>query len=543
LCGVCWASLLANIYLRFPYIQNEHNPFPAPFAKERYRTRFRRIAGKLGLDYAVAVFKFWNKQLDFALEGVVGATMSSTGFVTFLDLSSTTCAASALISAKASVLQVSIAPEPREIWWENCHVSNMTLVRREHMVNFVLFLGVILWSFPLAAIQAFATAKNLAQIPGMEWILTFNGGTLTRFVNGYLPVIALLGLILILPVIFQLIAVNFERRKTFSDIQASMLSRYFNYQLANIYISVTAGSLLSSLAEILDHPSNILPLLGESLPQMVGYFIALLVTKIMAGLPMIFLRFGALSRMLLLKMLSNEAKLTQRELEAVYRQENVQYGWEFPSQLLVVVIVFTYAIICPIILPVGFVYFLGALVVYKKQLLYVYTPVYESGGAMFPMAVQRTIFGLVCGQLTLLGYTVTRQCYYQNIALLPLPFVTLYMMNYFHRVFVIPSTRLSLERAREHDKYSARNAAAEKPGMSENPHAGIELRDREFNKNAYRQPVLTVLATQPWTYRRGMDDEETVSVCKKLRRVNRYISSVSEGNPRLNEGASQALEM
>ena len=119
--------------------------------------------------------------------------MSSTGFVTFLDLSSTTCAASAPLSAKASVLHVSVAPEPPEIQWKNCHVSKKTQLRREHFVNIVLFLGVILWSFPLAAIQAFAKTKYLAQIPGMEWILTFRGGVLTQLVNGYLPVIALLG--------------------------------------------------------------------------------------------------------------------------------------------------------------------------------------------------------------------------------------------------------------------------------------------------------------------------------------------------------------
>jgi hypothetical protein len=46
-----------------------------------------------------------------------------------------------------------------------------------------------------------------------------------NFVNGYLPVVALLGLILILPVIFEFLAVQVEHRKTFSDIQASMLSR------------------------------------------------------------------------------------------------------------------------------------------------------------------------------------------------------------------------------------------------------------------------------------------------------------------------------
>lgn len=48
-------------------------------------------------------------------------------------------------------------------------------------------------------------------------------------------------------------------------------------QLANIYITVTAGSLWMSLADILERPQNVLELLGRSLPTVVGYFVALLV--------------------------------------------------------------------------------------------------------------------------------------------------------------------------------------------------------------------------------------------------------------------------
>ena len=70
--------------------------------------------------------------------------------------------------------------------------------------------------------------------------------------------------------------------------------------------------------------------------------------------------------------------------------------------MLVIVIVFTYAVICPVILPVGMLYFVGALIVYKKQVLYVYTPIYESGGNLFSDAVQRTLFGLV-SLATILG--------------------------------------------------------------------------------------------------------------------------------------------
>ena len=44
------------------------------------------------------------------------------------------------------------------------------------------------------------------------------------------------------------------------------------FQLANIFNTVTAGSILESLGEILEHPSNILAILGKSLPNVVGYF-------------------------------------------------------------------------------------------------------------------------------------------------------------------------------------------------------------------------------------------------------------------------------
>jgi hypothetical protein len=516
--------------------------FATPFGSDQYTNCVRKFFGKLGLDFAVTIVRALTKQIEVGLEGVIGETMSSTGFVTFLDLASTTCAASAPLTVKAGALHVDIAPEPREIIWSNAHVSQTMQQRRERIANIILFLGAILWSFPLAAIQVFAKAENIAQIPGMEWILTWNGGNFSKFVNGYLPVIALLGLILILPVIFQYIAEKYERRKTISDVQASMLGRYFYYQLANIYVSVTAGSILKSITEILDHPSSLLISLGKSLPSMVGYFIALLVTKILAGLPMIFLRFGPLMRMLLLKILSDEKKLTQRELDAVYRLENVQYGWEFPTQLLVAVIVFTYSVICPIILPFGLLYFMGALMVYKKQILYVYSPVYEAGGAMFPHAVQLSLIGLVASQLTFLGYTLTRGCIYQPVFLFPLPLITISTSRYFQTTYVEPSKRLSLERAREYDRLSALREERKSPdspvsatgsGAAASFDHGVEVRRKKFDKNNYRQPVLTELATEPWNYRRAMpEDPETEAVRRQLREINRYVTAVRESQRR-----------
>jgi len=304
---------------------------------------------------------------------------------------------------------------------------------------------------------------------------------------------------MLLPIIFEWVAVNYEHHKTYSDVQHSILQRYFYYQLANIYISVTAGSIWSSLAEIIEHPTNILPILGKSLPTMVGYFVSLLVTKILAGLPMVLLRSGALLRMLFLRACFSEKLLSQRELDEVYRPQYLLLGWEYPTQLLVILICFSYACIAPVILPVAAAYFGLALIIYKKQVLYVYTPRYESGGESFPLAMQRTLVGLLFGQITFIGYVILRQGHFEPLVVFPLPLVTWYMMSNFDRRFVKSSHNNSLERARIIDKeYSLKQ---ESPFNS-----AVDIAE-SFSVHAYRQPVLNEEIGKPLPYRHGSVDK------------------------------------
>ena len=117
---------------------------------------------------------------------------------------------------------------------------------------------------------------------------------------------------------------HYENRKTKSDIQRSVLRRFFYYQMANIFITVTAGSILENLGEILNQPSSIMFTLAKNIPTVVGYFISLIVTKTLAGLPIVLLRLGALFRMAFLRICFSEKMLTQRELNEVYRPQEVR---------------------------------------------------------------------------------------------------------------------------------------------------------------------------------------------------------------------------
>ena len=47
----------------------------------------------------------------------------------------------------------------------------------------------------------------------MEWISDYDEGKLKVLINSYLPVVGLLSLIMILPIVFQAIAMKYEKRK------------------------------------------------------------------------------------------------------------------------------------------------------------------------------------------------------------------------------------------------------------------------------------------------------------------------------------------
>lgn len=292
-------------------------------------TMARRLGVLLGLDFFVATLRDMNKRWICCVpKSAAGTTMSSTGFVTLVSHQDVVVAACAPLTHKPNALEVTPAPDNRELLWNNAAIGLQRRGRKEIAANIFLSLFLLFWSIPLAAIQAFAKIDEIAQIPGMDWIVNFGRGTMARFINDYLPVVALLMLITILPFAFEWIAVSYEQRKTISDVQDSIVGRYFYFQVANIYVTVTAGSIWAALADIIDQPAALLEILGESIPMMVGYFMSFLITKILAGLPMLILRGGALSRMFLLRSCFSQPKLTQRELDEVYRKETLFYGWE-----------------------------------------------------------------------------------------------------------------------------------------------------------------------------------------------------------------------
>lgn len=176
-----------------------------------------------------------NRNINSVVDTMKGARMSSTGFVTFKSLTSATTASRVPLSHDPDVLITSVAPDPREIIWENAHVNRSYSKGREATANMCTGLGALLWSTVVASIQTWANVEHLTNVPGLSWMESASsGGKFTTFVNGYLPVVALLTIIGVLPKIFESIGTKFESRKTKTDVQRSILGRYFYYQVSHL---------------------------------------------------------------------------------------------------------------------------------------------------------------------------------------------------------------------------------------------------------------------------------------------------------------------
>ena len=72
---------------------------------------------------------------------------------------------------------------------------------------------------------------------------------------------------------------------SFSQVQMRAFSRYFTFQVLNVFlVTAIAGSIFDTLAIILSNPEAAFEMLGNSLPRMSSFFITFVTVKCFFGL-------------------------------------------------------------------------------------------------------------------------------------------------------------------------------------------------------------------------------------------------------------------
>ena len=475
------------------------------------------------------------RTLELLTVGAYYAT-SSTAFVTFKSRTASSTAQQMILSHAHFTMIVRAAPNPKDIIWENVSIPQRQIDIRRNIADVTLVVGALFWSIVLGFITTISNLESLSQ--EYPWLQAYSGTEVYKFVNSYLASSLLLGLLSLLPVIFDVIARNYEGLKLESEIQNSIMTRYFYYQLANVFVSVYAGSIMTALHQILDSPSNIFSILGATIPSFSVYFANVIIVKTFTALPLELLRVLALVQILSLKMCLDKKKCTLRELRTgAFADPPLLYGWIYPSLMMVLMIVITYACISPLLTPFGLLYYALAYLMYKyqvcadphrplllylsvfrlsrtpkkcivqpttlyllspliplhtPQLLYVYVNDYQSGGFMWYAVFTRSMTALICGMVTLICYLGIRKTNISGpfYALIPLPLLVSLFWYYCEAKFRDTSTSLSLESAIDLDRKSADFCRE-----------GIDPFS-SFQRKQFRQPALAEGPLRPAPYRK-----------------------------------------
>jgi len=417
--------------------------------------------------------------------------ISSTAFVTFKSRFISCCSLQMLLSHEYYMIDVQPAPNPKNIIWENVSIPMKQINIRRSISDGTLMVGAVFWSIVVAFISAVSNLESISQeFPALQ---EYSNTEIYKFFNNYLAIGVLLILLALLPFVFDFISRNYEGLKMESEIQNSIMTRYFYYQLANVFVAVGLGSIATSIHQILENPSSILSILGNSVPSFSIYFANLLITRTFTGLVIEMLRIFPLLQIVTVSCCSDKKKYTRRELrQGPFSDPPMLYGWIYPNILMVLMILVTYSCLAPFISPLCVVFFGYAYLMYKYQLLYVYINSYQAGGYMWYAVFDRTMLALFCGVLTLLCYLAIRQTYVSGpfYAILPLPLIVLYFWKYCNKVFRGPANQLSVEKAIELDAAIA---------LKKLQHESTP--EESFSPTLFRQPSLVEGRLRPAAYR------------------------------------------
>ncbi|GBB84269.1 hypothetical protein RclHR1_01090008 [Rhizophagus clarus] len=369
--------------------------------------------------------------------------VTSTGFVTFKNHISAQLCAQSIMSSIPHTCTTKMAPEPRDILWDNLTKNFKEKLVRYIFVNACVWALIIFWLFPIIAFLTLTTIDSLSS--KIKFLGPFLETTpiIRTLLQNVLPTVLVTFFMSFLPWILMELSKQ-EAFPSYSELEKAVLTRYYYFCIFNVFIVFLLGStFLSSIFDVLRQPTSILEVLAYALPRGATFFISYVIFNTCThGLELVqvgsqlFLHIILTSRLI---------ATTPRMLQRVTHPWSFPYYYYYPNHILVFVITVTYSVINPLILVFSVLYYGFALIVFKHQFAYCYVRRYEAGGKFYRRVFRYTTDGLIIFQLTIIGVIWLRKGIATGALLIPLLIGTGYFKYYCYKTFYSRTHYLALD--------------------------------------------------------------------------------------------------
>ncbi|KAK9760816.1 phosphate metabolism protein 7 [Basidiobolus ranarum] len=323
--------------------------------------------------------------------------------------------------------------KPEDINWENLNIFPFQRYIRRGLSLAATVCLIMFWVFPVTFVSSLASLSSLIQIlPFLSFMQSWSP-VLIGIIQGIVPAVLLSLLVALLPIIFRALCM-LEGTIRKSDVEQSVMTRFFVFLLINVFLVTTfASGIFSALGDLVKNPISSVTILGKSLPKVSTFFVTYVLFQALVGAAQEMLQVNKLVFYYIKTVLQFS---TPRKVLDLNRLTKFEFGTTFPEHTLIFVIGLTYSTVAPFILLFVCLYFLIYYFVFHHQFQYVYDSVtHQTGGLLFPKAMEHMVVGIFFFQLTSLGLIMAKGGVIQAVGMVLLVIITTGLVRHGNRGF------------------------------------------------------------------------------------------------------------
>ncbi|KAJ1666685.1 hypothetical protein EV178_002116 [Coemansia sp. RSA 1646] len=408
---------------------------------------------------------------------------STVGFVTFADAETAHLAAQLFSYAQPFQLRTDLAPEPRDVFWDNVTLTLASRIARGCVSLATYGLMLVYW-LTISILLSMLVSPDFLKtyIPQLgnlidrnKWLKGLFQYTAPTFVLSLMNALA--------PYLLNWLA-RLSGIQSRSGIQRSVLQRYFFFLVANVLLIFTVfRTLLTDYKRWVEDPAQIPILFAKNLPGAAPFFINYIVLYGLGYYPVQLLQLGSISVAVLRRIVCR----TPRQFATALRPNDIDWSFILPQPMLVFVIMATYSSLAPLVCLFAAVYYVIAYVVTKYLVYYVYARQFETAGEFIVPILKMLVGSLWHYYCLIIGLCALNRAFGYVLLLFPLLWANTYVLSYVSRQFYENAKFLPLDMLSQYAPTPV-HGHAEQPANSQSTNGGAALHPSHSTSTDYLLP-------------------------------------------------------
>ncbi|KAI1921025.1 hypothetical protein LOZ07_000324 [Ophidiomyces ophidiicola] len=289
---------------------------------------------------------------------------------------------------------------PDDVIWDNMSIKWWERYLRTFGVIVIVSAMVIGWAFPVAFTGLLSQVSYLeGNFRWLRWLSKLPQWLLSA-IQGILPPLFLAILMALLPLILRFLSRN-QGVHTGMAIELTVQNYYFAFLFVQLFLVVSISSGFSTIFNSFKNVTSIPELLATNIPKASNYFFSYMVLQAMSVSAGALVQiFSLVSWFLLAPIFDNTARMKWARTTNL---NQMQWGTFFPVYTTLASIGLIYCIISPLIMIFNVLTFTLFWVVYRYNTLYVTKFRFDTGGLLFPKAINQLFTGVYVMEVCLIG--------------------------------------------------------------------------------------------------------------------------------------------